>query len=83
MPLHDETPAIVAPGCWDLLGGHLDPGETPEQGLRGERLESQDMALVSSEELLAGSIWSTHLGTHRQLANGLLKVMQHVLSRQV
>ena len=34
MQLRDEIPTIVAPGCWGLFGGHLDPGETPEQGLQ-------------------------------------------------
>jgi hypothetical protein len=31
--------------------------------------------------LLAGSIWSKHLGCHRPLADGLQEVMQQVLSR--
>ena len=38
MQLRDEIPTIVAPGCWGLFGGHLDPGETPEQPLRREPL---------------------------------------------
>ena len=39
MQLRDEIPSIVAPGCWGLFGGHLDPGETPEQGLLRELQE--------------------------------------------
>ena len=39
-------------------------------------LEGQDMDLVSTDDLLAVSIWSAKLGTHRPLADGLLDVMQ-------
>ncbi|WP_398328366.1 NUDIX domain-containing protein [Vulcanococcus sp.] len=44
MPLRDEIPSIVAPGCWGLFGGHLDPGETPEHGLWRELLEEPTRA---------------------------------------
>jgi hypothetical protein len=33
-------------------------------------LERQDMALISKKELLAESIWSTQLGTHRPVDPG-------------
>lgn len=45
-------------------------------------LEGQDMALISAEDLLVGSIWSTRLGCDRPLADGLLEVMQQVLAGQ-
>ncbi len=30
--LRDNIPTIPFPNRWDILGGHLEPGETPEQG---------------------------------------------------
>lgn len=29
----------LAPNCWDMLGGHVEPGETPEQALWRELRE--------------------------------------------
>ena len=31
--LRDDNPAIPFPNHWDLFGGHLEAGETPEQAL--------------------------------------------------
>jgi hypothetical protein len=45
-------------------------------------LEGQDMALRSREDLLTESIRSTQLGTDRRLADGLLELMQQVLTGQ-
>ncbi len=39
LQLRDDIAGIVAPGCWGQFGGHLDPGETPEQALRRELRE--------------------------------------------
>ncbi|NJN24149.1 MAG: NUDIX domain-containing protein, partial [Acaryochloridaceae cyanobacterium RL_2_7] len=39
MQLRDPIPTIVYPGHWGLFGGHLDPGETPEEALKRELLE--------------------------------------------
>ena len=39
LQLRDDISGIVAPGCWGLFGGQLEPGESPEQGLRRELIE--------------------------------------------
>ena len=40
------------------------------------------MALVSAEELMRGSIWSSQLAIDRPLAGGLLELMQQVFIDQ-
>ena len=42
LQLRDDFPHIIYPGCWGLFGGHLEPGETPEEGLKRELLEEID-----------------------------------------
>lgn len=39
LQLRDDLDWIVAPGCWGLFGGHLEPGESPEEALRRELFE--------------------------------------------
>jgi 8-oxo-dGTP diphosphatase len=39
LQLRDDIEGIVAPGTWGLFGGHIDPGEGPEQALRRELQE--------------------------------------------
>jgi len=39
LQLRDDIEGIVHPGTWGLFGGHLDPGEAPEQALRRELQE--------------------------------------------
>lgn len=39
MQLRDNTPRIIYPGYWAFFGGHLDPGETPEEAVKREILE--------------------------------------------
>ncbi|KAF0653675.1 ADP-ribose pyrophosphatase [Cyanobium sp. Copco_Reservoir_LC18] len=39
LQLRDDIEGIVHPGCWGLFGGHLDPGERPEQAILRELRE--------------------------------------------
>lgn len=39
MQLRDDRPDIGDPNCWVVPGGHLEPGESPEDGARREFLE--------------------------------------------
>ncbi len=39
MQLRDDIPTIIYPGYWAFFGGHLEPGELPEEGLRRELAE--------------------------------------------
>lgn len=39
MQLRDDIPGIFYPGCWGFFGGHLEPGEDPETGVKRELLE--------------------------------------------
>ena len=39
MQLRDDIPTIIYPGHWAFFGGHIEPGETPDQGIKRELLE--------------------------------------------
>ena len=39
MQLRDDIVGIAYPGVWGFFGGHLEPGELPEAGLRRELIE--------------------------------------------
>ena len=43
--LRDNKPDIPFPGYWDLIGGHVEEGETPEQALVREVKEELDIDL--------------------------------------
>lgn len=39
LQLRDDIPSILYPGHWAFFGGHLEPGEIPEIGVRRELME--------------------------------------------
>lgn len=43
--LRDNKPGIPFPGYWDLIGGHIEEGETPEEALVREVKEELDIDL--------------------------------------
>jgi 8-oxo-dGTP diphosphatase len=43
--LRDNKPDIPFPNHWDLIGGHIEEGETPEQALVREVKEELDIDL--------------------------------------
>jgi len=43
--LRDNNPAIPFPDHWDLIGGHVEEGETPEEALVREVKEELDLEL--------------------------------------
>ncbi len=47
--LRDDTPAIPYPNMWDVPGGHVEAGETPEQCIVREMKEEMDLTLGQFE----------------------------------
>lgn len=43
--LRDNKPGIPFPNCWDLIGGHIEEGETPEEALIREVKEELGITL--------------------------------------
>ena len=45
LALRDNKPGIPFPDHWDLIGGHVEEGETPEEALEREVKEELDIDL--------------------------------------
>jgi 8-oxo-dGTP diphosphatase len=46
LALRDNKPGIPFPNHWDLIGGHVEKGETPEEALIREVKEELDIDLI-------------------------------------
>lgn len=70
MQLRDDNPNILYPGHWAFFGGHLDPGETAEAGVRRELLE--EIGYCPGALTLYDRVDDTHISRH--VYHGILDV---------
>jgi 8-oxo-dGTP diphosphatase len=47
--LRDDKPGIPYPNMWDIPGGHVEDGQTPEQCIVREMKEEMDLTLEQFE----------------------------------
>jgi 8-oxo-dGTP diphosphatase len=65
---------IVCPNCWDVIGGHVEPGETVEQALIREAEE--DVGVVPLRFMNAGSILKPVPGSNDKAAYHFFTVFE-------
>lgn len=70
MQLRDDNPDILYPGHWAFFGGHLEPGETPRQGVLRELVE--EIGYAPAEMTFVGRFDSAI--AHRYVFAGALTV---------
>ncbi|MGV3720271.1 MAG: NUDIX domain-containing protein, partial [Actinomycetota bacterium] len=49
----DDNPEIVWPGHWAIFGGHMEPGEAPEEAALRELEEELELRLEGPLELFS------------------------------
>ena len=49
--LRDDKKGIPYPNCWDILGGHVEEGETPEECIVREMLEEIEVQIKTPPTL--------------------------------
>jgi len=62
LALRDNKPGIPFPNHWDLIGGHVEEGETPEEALVREikeelDIEIKDYKFYKKYECLTGDVY--------------------------
>ena len=62
------------PNCWDIVGGHVEPGETPEQALEREVAEETGWRLKDVVRLLGEFDWTGSDGLRRRERDFLVTV---------
>ncbi len=58
----------LLPGCWDIVGGHVDPGETLLAALAREIVEETGWQLIGMPRLIDVNDWETNVdgAVHRR-----------------
>jgi RimJ/RimL family protein N-acetyltransferase len=64
----------LLPGTWDVVGGHVEPGETPRQALAREIEEETGWRLRRIEARIADWEWTVHDGIPRRELDYLVEV---------
>jgi mutator protein MutT len=72
--LRDSKPGIPFPNHWDLIGGHVEDGETPEEALVREvkeelNIDLNDYSFYKKYECLQGDAYQIYLYRKNQSAN--------------
>jgi 8-oxo-dGTP pyrophosphatase MutT (NUDIX family) len=62
------------PGCWDLVGGHVEAGETLAEALRREIREETGWELSSIVRLIGSFDWEDEQGGKRRELDFLVQV---------
>ena len=72
-------PGEKLPGFWELPGGKIEPGETPQECLQRELAEELDM-LATAGEVLAQTVYRYDHGEFEMLALAVERKSAYALS---